>query len=475
MANTQPKAPPQGRQINTNLMTQGNILKEILLFSIPLILGNLLQQMYNTVDSIIVGNAVGSGALAAVGSGTSLINLIIGFSQGVAVGAGVVISQFLGAENHTGVKKAVHTAITISAFMGVIVTLVGFFFSGTFLQWMGTPTDVLADSTSYLRIYSLGLIFNVLYNMATGVLNAAGNSRRPLLYLGIASGTNIVLDIVFIAVLGMGVQGAALATDISQALSCLLALAYLVRVPAVYRVEPAQLRVDPKIAARIVRIGLPTGIQNMVISFSNVLVQSTVNQFGSKAMAGFTAYMKVDGFDVLPVLSFSMALTTFTGQNYGAGKYDRVKKRHGGHAGDERLLHDRGQCAAADLPRADPAAVHRRRGGHRLWHAGDALPLPVLLAAGHYVRAGRYGARRGTQRPADGDSAVLAVRVPHFLGVDRDPAFFVDRRHLYAVPDHVGHRRFADGAVHVEGKVDAEKVEGCCEGRRGRRPLQHRG
>lgn len=326
MANAQPKAPPQGRQINTNLMTQGSILKEILLFSIPLILGNLLQQMYNTVDSIIVGNAVGSGALAAVGSGTSLINLIIGFSQGVAVGAGVVISQFLGAENHTGVKKAVHTAITISAFMGVIVTLVGFFFSGTFLQWMGTPADVLADSTSYLRIYSLGLIFNVLYNMATGVLNAAGNSRRPLLYLGIASGTNIVLDIVFIAVLGMGVQGAALATDISQALSCLLALAYLVRVPAVYRVEPAQLRVDPKIAARIVRIGLPTGIQNMVISFSNVLVQSTVNQFGSKAMAGFTAYMKVDGFNILPVLSFGMALTTFTGQNYGAGKYDRVKK-----------------------------------------------------------------------------------------------------------------------------------------------------
>ena len=307
MASAQPKAPPQGRQINTNLMTQGNILKEILLFSIPLILGNLLQQMYNTVDSIIVGNAVGSGALAAVGSGTSLINLIIGFSQGVAVGAGVVISQFLGAENHTGVKKAVHTAITISAFMGVIVTLVGFLFSGMFLQWMGTPADVLADSTSYLRIYSLGLIFNVLYNMATGVLNAAGNSRRPLLYLGIASGTNIVLDIVFIAVLGMGVQGAALATDISQALSCLLALAYLVRVPAVYRVEPAQLRVDPKIAARIVRIGLPTGIQNVVISFSNVLVQSTVNQFGSKAMAGFTAYMKVDGFNILPVLSFGMA------------------------------------------------------------------------------------------------------------------------------------------------------------------------
>ena len=150
MASAQPKAPPQGRQINTNLMTQGNILKEILLFSIPLILGNLLQQMYNTVDSIIVGNAVGSGALAAVSSGTSLINLIIGFSQGVAVGAGVVISQFLGAENHTGVKKAVHTAITISAFMGVIVTLVGFFFSGMFLQWMGTPADVLADSTSYL-------------------------------------------------------------------------------------------------------------------------------------------------------------------------------------------------------------------------------------------------------------------------------------------------------------------------------------
>ena len=310
----------------SNLMTEGNIWKQIILFSIPLILGNFLQQMYNTVDSIIVGNYVGSNALAAVGSSTSLIALLIGFSQGISVGAGVVISQLLGAKSQKEAKTAIHTALALSALLGLALTIVGIFLSPQILKWMKTPDEVMVESLSYLRIYFGGVIFNIKYNMAAGILKAAGNSKRPLLYLGIASVTNIVLDIILIVALNMGVEGAAIATDISQIVSCTLALLYLIRVNADYKVNLKEIKIHKNMAARIIKIGLPTGIQNMVISFSNVLVQSSVNVFGAKAMAGFGAYMKIDGFNILPVLSFSMAITTFAGQNYGAGNFDRIKK-----------------------------------------------------------------------------------------------------------------------------------------------------
>ena len=214
----------------TNLMTQGNIVKQILFFSIPLILGNLLQQLYSTVDSIIVGNFVGSNALAAVGSSTSLIYLLIAFSQGAATGAGVVVSQYLGAEDRKRTHDAVHTAVAISIILGLVLTVGGVLLSRQILIWMNTPKEVLGDSVTYLRIYSGGLLFNVVYNMASGILNAAGNSKRSLYYLGYASVTNIILDIVFINILGMGVEGAAIATDISQVVSCILAIGYLVKV-----------------------------------------------------------------------------------------------------------------------------------------------------------------------------------------------------------------------------------------------------
>ena len=211
-------------------MTEGNIWKLLIIFALPLILGNLLQQMYNTVDSIIVGNFVGSNGLAAVGSGSSLIQLIIAFSQGAAVGAGVIVSQSIGAKKSDTVKKSVHTAICISVIMGIILSVIGVIFSRILLVIMKTPSDVLDDSVLYLRIFSAGLIFNVIYNMATGILNAAGNSTKPLQYLAIASVTNIILDLLFIRVFKMGVAGAAIATDISQALSCVLAVGYLLRV-----------------------------------------------------------------------------------------------------------------------------------------------------------------------------------------------------------------------------------------------------
>ena len=311
---------------NTVLMTEGGIFKNLLFFAAPLILGNLLQQMYNAVDSIIVGNYVGSNALAAVGAGASLIYLLIAFSLGASVGAGVIVSQYLGAKDKEGVHKAVHTAMTISIILGLILTAGGILFSRKLLVMMNTPAEILNDAACYLRIYSYGLIFNVVYNMAAGILNAAGNSRRSLMYLAAAAVVNIFMDLLLIAGLKIGVAGAAIATNFSQAISCILALWFLFRVPADYRISLKSLRIHKAMALRIIQIGLPTGIQNMVISFSNILIQASINQYGATAVAGFSAYLKIDGFNILPVLSFSMAITTFIGQNYGAGKYDRMKK-----------------------------------------------------------------------------------------------------------------------------------------------------
>lgn len=308
------------------LMTEGNIWKQIVLFSVPLILGNLLQQMYNTMDSVIVGNFVGSGALAAVGASSSLLYLLIAFSTGAATGAGVVVAQLYGAGDREKVQQAVHTALGIAVVLGLILTVFGMAVSPKLLEWMNTPEDIMEQSVEYLRIYFAGVLFNVIYNMAAGILNAVGNSRRSLIYLGIASVLNIGLDVFFIAVLKMGVAGAAIATDVCQLISSVLMLGFLAKVPDKYQVTWKKIRIHKHMAAKIIRIGLPSGIQNMVISLSNVLVQTGVNGFGTDAVAGFGAYLKVDGFNILPVMSFSMAATTFTGQNYGAGKMDRVKK-----------------------------------------------------------------------------------------------------------------------------------------------------
>lgn len=311
---------------NNGLMTESSIFQKILFFSIPLILGNLLQQLYNTADSIMVGNFVGSNALAAVGASSSMIYLLIAFSQGAAVGAGVIVAQYLGAKDKKSVSDAVHTSLVIAGILGIVLTIAGIVLSRQLLEWMKTPDEVMEPAVTYFRLYSAGMFFGIVYNMAAGILNAAGNSKRSLLYLAVASFTNIVLDILFIAILDMGVAGAAIATDISQAVSCILSVSFLRRVKDSYQVSLKKLKIHRRIAGSMIRVGLPTGIQNMVISLSNVLVQTSVNGFGAAAMAGYTAYLKVDGFNILPVMSFSMAVTTFAGQNYGAGNYDRVKK-----------------------------------------------------------------------------------------------------------------------------------------------------
>lgn len=311
---------------NSTVMTEGSIWKKILFFSIPLILGNLFQQLYNTVDSIIVGNYIGSEALAAVGSSGSIITLLIGFCIGASAGAGVVIAQFYGARDKEGVRKAVHTTIAIAIAAGAILTIVGIVTTPLLLKAMGTPKEVFDQASIYLKVYFGGILFSVVYNMSAGILNAVGNSKRSLVYLMIAATSNIFLDLLFVVVFKMGIVGAAIATDISQLLSCIFIILFLVRSEDVYRVKLKDIRCYDNLLGKILKIGLPTGVQNIVISLSNVIVQSSVNSFGAVAMAGFAAYIKVDGFNILPVLSFSMAATTFVGQNVGAGRLDRVKK-----------------------------------------------------------------------------------------------------------------------------------------------------
>ena len=310
----------------STVMTEGSIWKKILFFSIPLILGNLFQQLYNTVDSIIVGNYIGSEALAAVGSSGSLINLLIGFCIGASAGAGVVIAQFYGAQDREGVRKAVHTTIAIAIAAGAVLTVVGIVATPILLKAMGTPQEVFDQASIYLKVYFGGILFSVVYNMSAGILNAVGNSKRSLVYLMIAATSNIFLDLLFVVVLKMGIVGVAIATDISQLLSCIFIILFLVRSEDVYRVKLKDIRCYDNLLGKILKIGLPTGVQNIVISLSNVIAQSSVNSFGAVAMAGFAAYIKVDGFNILPVLSFSMAATTFVGQNVGAGRLDRVKK-----------------------------------------------------------------------------------------------------------------------------------------------------
>lgn len=312
--------------LEKNLMTSGRIWKTILIFSIPLIIGNLLQQTYNTIDSMIVGNFVGSSALAAVGSSTALINLLISFAQGIAVGSGIIVAQSLGSNARKDVRVSIHTSMALALVLGLVISIMGYVFAPWLLEKMQTPSEVMPESIEYLRVFSLGLIFNVIYNMEAGILNAVGNSKRSLLYLSIASFTNVVLDFIFIKYLGMGVRGAAIATNISQFISALLALLFLLRVPEIYKVSLKKIKIHKDMALRIIKVGIPTAIQGTVISLSNVIMQSSVNVFGAMPMAGFGAFIKIDGFNILPVLSLSLAITTFAGQNYGAGKIDRVKK-----------------------------------------------------------------------------------------------------------------------------------------------------
>ena len=307
-------------------MTQGSIWKILVRFSLPLFLGNLFQQLYNVADSFVVGNFCGDAALAAVSSSGSLCYLLIGFFQGVFVGASVLISHRYGAQNKSGVEKAVHTAVIFSLVIGLTLTVLGVCFTPTILHWMGTPDSVMPDSVLYFRIYCAGLLGLVLYNAANGIFQALGDSNRPLRYLVISSLTNVVLDLIFVVLLDLDVAGAALATILSQGLSALLAFRYLMSGKFLVQIRPCLLHVDLPTLRPLLRLGLPSGVQNSLIALANLVVQTNINAFGDNAMAGCGSYSKLEGFVFLPIVSLTLALTTFVGQNLGAGQTKRCKQ-----------------------------------------------------------------------------------------------------------------------------------------------------
>lgn len=307
-------------------MTEGKIWKKLLLFSIPLMMGSFFQQLYNTADSIIVGNYVGKEALAAIGTTDNLINTFIGFFMGLSTGAGIIISQYFGAKDEKNVQIAVNTTIGLTFVMSVICTVCALGFRTQMLKLMNTPAEVFVQADAYLRIYFLGVTGLLFYNMGAGILRAVGDSRRPLYFLIFSAVLNIVLDLIFVAGFSLGVEGAAYATVISQGASAVLVMIVLSRERASYRVVWNRIRLNPEMIGKIVRVGLPMALQSAVVSFSNVFVQSYINHFGVAAMAGWSAYGKVDKFCLLPIQSLSLGLMTFVGQNYGAKRYDRIRK-----------------------------------------------------------------------------------------------------------------------------------------------------
>ena len=307
-------------------MLEGSIWKGLIFFALPILLGNLFQQLYNTADTLIVGNFIGKEALAAVSSSGNLIQLMIGLLQGTAMGAGILIAKHFGAKDREQLQLAVHTGLTFALAGGLILSAVGVLVTPLILRWMGTPEDVLPNSIVYFRTYFAGVWTMFLYNMCTGILRNVGDSRRPLYYLILSSGLNVALDLLFVAVFRWGVASAALATVISQLVSALLCLWQLTHTQEICRVELRKLRIHGPTLRQLVQFGLPSGIQHSVTSIANVVVQSNINAFGSNAMAGCGSYSKIEGFAFLPVTCFSMGLATFVGQNLGARQYDRVRQ-----------------------------------------------------------------------------------------------------------------------------------------------------
>ena len=307
-------------------LTSGSVARGMLVFAVPIFFSNLFQQLYNAVDSLIVGNFLGGDALAAVGSSGSLIFLLTGFVNGVSLGAGVLVARHYGAKDDTALRRAVHTTVALGITAGVVLSVVGVLLTPQILRWMDTPENVLPNSIIYFRVYFMGSLAVVMYNMGASILQSVGDSRSPMRYLIIASILNVILDLWFIAGLHMGVGGAAFATIISQTVSAGLAFRKLTLTKEAYGVRWRQVRFHPATLRAVVAQGVPSGVQNSVISIANVIVQANINAFGANAMAGCGAYSKVEGFVFLPVTCFSMALATFVSQNIGAGQLPRVRR-----------------------------------------------------------------------------------------------------------------------------------------------------
>ena len=310
-----------------NGITEGVIWKQLLLFFFPIVLGTFFQQLYNTADAIIVGKVVGKEALAAVGGSTgTLINLLVGFFVGVASGASVIIAQLFGARKSEDVSRAVHTTIALAIVSGALLTVAGLILCEDILRLMGTPDEVMVYALPYLSIYFLGMIPQLIYNIGSGILRAVGDSRRPMLFLISAALTNIVLDIILVLGFEMGVRGAAYATIASQLVSALMILGSLHHAMPVYRLHFRRIRFHGDMLKRIIVIGLPAGLQSVMYSLSNIIIQASVNGFGTDVMAAWTAYGKIDGLFWMVISAFGVSITTFAGQNFGAHRYERMKR-----------------------------------------------------------------------------------------------------------------------------------------------------
>ena len=308
-------------------ITQGVIWRQLLIFFFPILLGTFFQQLYNTADAVIVGKFVGKEALAAVGGTTgTLINLVVGFFVGMSSGATVILSQYFGGRKEREVSQTVHTAAALALIGGALLTVVGLVLSPALLRMMGTPDEVMEMALAYIRIYFAGMIPSLVYNIGSGILRAVGDSRRPLYFLIIACMTNIFLDVLLVVGLEMGIAVAALATVLSQALSAVLIVLTLMRSPQSFRLRAREIRLYPGFLKRIVHIGLPTGLQSVMYSISNIIIQTSINGFGTDVMAAWTAYGKVDGLYWMIINAFGISITTFVGQNFGARQYDRMKK-----------------------------------------------------------------------------------------------------------------------------------------------------
>ena len=307
-------------------LIEGPIFQALLVFAIPLLIGNLFQQLYNTADSYVVGNFVDTNALAAVGASGSVIQMLVGFFMGLSVGAGVVIAQYFGAGRKEEMSQAIHSALALTVLLSVLFTVVGIAVTRPLLKAIGVPQEVLPHSTLYLTIYFAGITFLLFYNMGSGILRAIGNSRDPLIYLAIASILNVILDVLLVCVAQLGVAGVALGTLIAQAVSAVLVMLQLMRTKEDYRVEIKKIRFHPEMLKQITIVGLPAALQQSITAFSNVVVQSYINSFGTAAIAGYSTTVRIDGFLQLALQSFNMTITTFVGQNIGAKKTERVKR-----------------------------------------------------------------------------------------------------------------------------------------------------
>lgn len=311
---------------NDRSLIEGSIWKGITVFALPILLGQIFQQLYNTADAYIVGQYLNDDAYAAVTSSGSLVFLLVGFFGGISVGAGVVIARYFGAGNRERLHTAVHTTVAFGLMAGVLLTILGIVLTPQILKLMKTPESVMEYSVQYFRYYFAGSLAIVMYNLLVGILRAVGDSKNPLYYLILSSVVNVALDYLFVGVLHWGVWAAALATTISQFVSMILCLIRLMRYETVYQIRLREVRAEGPMLREIIHFGLPSGVQNSIIAFANVIVQSNINSFDADAVSGAGTYAKLEGFAFLPITCFTMALTTFVGQNLGAKQHDRTKK-----------------------------------------------------------------------------------------------------------------------------------------------------